>query len=74
VKIQFFAREHPPPHFHAVIAEHRAQIEIATLEVIDGRLPRANLKTVLAWASERQELLMSAWEAVQAKQHPGKIE
>ena len=23
VKIQFFAREHPPPHFHAVFAEYR---------------------------------------------------
>jgi Domain of unknown function (DUF4160) len=31
VKIQFFAQEHPPPHFHAVFAEHRAQIDIRFL-------------------------------------------
>jgi hypothetical protein len=31
VKIQFFAQEHPPPHFHAVFAEYRAQIDIRSL-------------------------------------------
>jgi hypothetical protein len=31
VKIQFYAREHPPAHFHAVFAEYRAQIGIASL-------------------------------------------
>ena len=41
VKIQFFAREHPSPHFHAVIAEYRAQIQISTMTVINGRLPPA---------------------------------
>jgi hypothetical protein len=24
VKVQFYAQEHPPPHFHAVFAEYRA--------------------------------------------------
>jgi hypothetical protein len=33
VKIQLFAQEHPPPHFHAVFAEYRAQIDIASLEI-----------------------------------------
>jgi hypothetical protein len=50
VKIQFFAREHPPPHFHAVSAEHRAQIDIETLRVLKGKLPPAILSKVLSWA------------------------
>jgi hypothetical protein len=33
VKIQFYAAEHPPPHFHAVFAEYRASIGIADLRV-----------------------------------------
>jgi hypothetical protein len=36
VKIQFFAIEHPPPHFHAVFAEYRAQIEINSLRILKG--------------------------------------
>jgi hypothetical protein len=74
VKIQFFAREHPPPHFQAVYAEHRAQIDIASLKVIEGRLPRAKLRVVVSWAETRQEALERAWNAVVAKRKPEKIE
>jgi len=74
VKIQFFAREHPPPHFHAVIAEYRAQIDIASLAVIRGQLPPAKLRTVVSWATARQVALMNTWNAVQAKQPPERIE
>ena len=74
VKIQFFLREHPPPHFHAVIAEFRAQIEVASLTVINGRLPPAKLRLVIDWASQRQEALMTAWDAVLAKKLPEKIQ
>lgn len=31
VKIQFYANEHPPPHFHAEFAEHRGVIDIESL-------------------------------------------
>ena len=31
VKIVFYANEHPPAHFHAVIAEHRAVVDIVGL-------------------------------------------
>jgi hypothetical protein len=42
VKIQFYAQEHPPPHFHAIFAEHRAQIEIETLRVLKAASPARN--------------------------------
>jgi Domain of unknown function (DUF4160) len=73
VKIQFFAREHPPPHFHAVFAEHRAQIRIDSLGVLKGRLPRAKLRAVVSWAETRGEALQRVWEDVQAKRKPEKI-
>jgi hypothetical protein len=73
VKIQFFAREHPPPHFHAVFAEYRAQIEIATLQVIKGSLPPNKLRTVISWAQARQGALKIAWDAVSAKRKPERI-
>ncbi len=73
VKIQFFAREHPPPHFHAVFAEYRAQIDIRSLHVLRGSLPPAKLAAVVSWAETRREALMSAWDAALAKQKPEKI-
>jgi hypothetical protein len=73
VKIQFFPREHPPPHFHAVFAEYRAQIDIASLTVLKGHLPRAKLRVVVDWAEPRRDALGDAWEAVMAKRKPEKI-
>jgi Domain of unknown function (DUF4160) len=73
VKIQFYPKEHPPPHFHAVFAEHRAQIDIASLTIIKGHLPRAKLRVVVSWAVTRREALERAWDAVMAKQKPERI-
>ena len=38
--------EHNPPHFHALYAEYEALINIQTLEVIEGILPRRPLALV----------------------------
>jgi hypothetical protein len=73
VKIQFFAQEHPPPHFHCAYAEHRAQIEIGSLKVMNGALPRTKLAAVISWASSRQDVLHTTWLAVLSQQKPEKI-
>jgi len=72
-KIQFFAQEHPPPHFHVALAEYRAQIDIRSLQVLNGNLPAAKLRAVISWAETRKAALMNAWEAVEAKRLPEKI-
>jgi Domain of unknown function (DUF4160) len=36
VKIVFYANEHPPAHFHAVIAEHRAVVDIVGVKINCG--------------------------------------
>jgi hypothetical protein len=38
-----FWRDHAPPHFHALYAEHEALIKIQTLEDIEGSLTRRAL-------------------------------
>jgi hypothetical protein len=73
VKIQFFAREHHPPHFHAVFAEHRAQIEIGSFRVLRGGLPRTKLAAVISWARPRQPVLQHVWNLTVAKRKPEKI-
>ncbi len=71
--IQMFWREHAPPHFHVLYAEYEAEIDIRTLEVLRGRLPRRALALVLEWAAEHRNELMEDWALCQAKQLPKKI-
>jgi hypothetical protein len=73
VKIQIYAQEHPPPHFHAVFAERRVQVEIGSLRVMNGGLPRRKLALVLSWAGSRQEALLGAWEKIASGSRPEKI-
>ena len=45
--IRMFFEEHAPPHFHAQYGEHKAAINILTLEIIEGQLPRRASNLVL---------------------------
>jgi len=73
--IQMFWQEHPPPpHFHALYAEYEALINIHTLEVEKGFLPKRAMVLVLEWASEHRAELMEAWNQCAQMQSPQKIE
>jgi hypothetical protein len=74
VKIEVYFDDHPPPHFHARYAEFLVQIEMATLEIIKGSLPRPQLRTVQNWAKPRRDALHAAWNACRAGDNPGSIE
>jgi hypothetical protein len=73
IKITFYYDEHPPMHFHAKFAENEAMIDIETLKPLKGRLPRPQLRKVIAWARPRQELLRKAWSICQGDGNLGKI-
>lgn len=49
-KIDFYYNDHVPPHFHVHYAEYEVLIEISTLEVLRGSLPKKKLKKILEWA------------------------
>ncbi len=74
IVIQMFWKEHPPPHFHALYAEHEAVINIQTLDVTKGFLPRRAMVMVLEWASEHRNELMEAWNQCAHMQTPQKID
>lgn len=40
IVIEMFWREHGPPHFHATYAEHEAVIDLESLDIIRGHLPK----------------------------------
>ena len=45
--IRMHYNDHDPPHFHAVYVENEALINIDTLAVVRGELPRRALALVL---------------------------
>lgn len=51
VKIDIYAREHMPPHFHAIYAEHEMLVEIVTLGIYSGWLPPKQHRLIIRWAA-----------------------
>ena len=73
IVIQMFWNEHAPPHFHCKYGEFDAIINIRTLELSEGKLPRRALNLVLDWAELHQAELLEDWELCEAKQQPKPI-
>jgi hypothetical protein len=73
ILIQMFWQEHGPPHFHALYGEFEALIDIRSLDVLRGSLPRRALSLVKEWATLHQEELMEDWSLCETKQRPFKI-
>jgi hypothetical protein len=62
IAIQMFWRDHAPPHFHALYAEHEALIDLRDLRIIRGALPRRAQALVLEWAGVHRDELMEDWK------------
>lgn len=73
ILIQMFWDEHAPPHFHASYGEFKATVDIRTLSISEGSLPRRATELVLDWAELHQAELMEDWNLCQAKQQPRPI-
>jgi len=52
IVIQMFWREHAPPHFHAMYGDAEVLIDIRTLEVLKGNLPKRAQALALEWAAQ----------------------
>lgn len=74
IMIQMFWGDHAPPHFHAVYGEYEIIIDIRTLEIMKGFMPRRALALVLEWASLHREQLMEDWKLCETKQSLMSIE
>lgn len=74
ILIQMFYNDHAPPHFHARYAEYQGIIDINTLKMLEGDLPRRALGLVLDWAELHQDELLADWGLCTKRQRPNKIE
>lgn len=55
ILIQMFWDDHAPPHFHALFAEYEVIVNIKTLKVMRGEMPRWALSLVLEWVNEHRD-------------------
>jgi hypothetical protein len=72
--IALYYNEHNPPHFHAKYGEFQAEIEISTLQILNGDLPKHAKNMVLEWANEHSEELMQDWNLARQKSELKAIE
>jgi hypothetical protein len=68
--IQMFFKDHAPPHFHVRYAEHKAIIDIQTLGIIEGKLPRRALSLILDWTELHRDELLENWQLCQELKNP----
>ena len=73
ILIRMFFNDYAPPHFHVQYAEHKATVDIQTLIVLSGQLPRRAQELVLDWAALHQEELLNDWRLCMEKQQPNAI-
>jgi Domain of unknown function (DUF4160) len=57
-KIYVYPNDHVPPHVHGIYAEHEAVIAIATLNLLNGFLPKTQLYAVLNYVQENESELL----------------
>ena len=74
IVIRMFFNDHAPAHFHASYGEQEALIEIETLAVYRGELPRRAMALVLEWAMLHRQDLRRDWELTRAGQAPEDVE
>ena len=74
ILIQMFWTEHRPPHFHAIYAGVDIEVDIQTLQVLNGTLSRQVLALILKWAALHQEELMENWKLCEKKERPRRIQ
>lgn len=61
LKIQIFADDHNPPHFHVVTPDREALVRISDLSILAGSLTGREYKAAVAWAAAHREELEDEW-------------
>lgn len=67
IVIRMYYDEHAPPHFHAMYNNDEVIIEIETLKICSGHVPRRALALILEWAAAHRRELTRNWKL--AREH-----
>ena len=67
-------KQHHQPHIHARYQDCEAVVAIPSGEVLDGHLPPAKMRVLLAWVEIHQDELLADWQLAVGGQQPYKID
>jgi hypothetical protein len=67
-------RRHKQPHIHAKFQDLEAVLSIPSGKVLEGRLPAAKMRLVLAWIEIHKDELLADWHLAATGQQPYQIE
>lgn len=67
ITIRMYNGDHNPPHFHACYQGDEAEFDFDG-NIIKGKLPRKQIKLILAWAELHKEELLANWELIKSKE------
>ena len=62
IVIRMYYNDHAPPHFHAYYGGNSATIDIETLEILEGKLPRRALSLIKEWGDMHRDELVADWQ------------
>ncbi len=69
-----FFNDHNPPHFHAEYQDQEAIIDIHSLQILKGSLPKRARMMVVEWALEHREELLANWNKARIPEPLDKIQ
>lgn len=64
-RLQLREKDHEPMHVHLVGGEVNAKINLSSLEVVSGSVPRDLWIEVRSWLVEHQDALIKEWKSWQ---------
>jgi predicted esterase len=70
----FDNKQHKMPHIHAQYGDEEAVVSIPEGNILEGTLPSAKLKLVLAWIEIHKEELLANWRLATEGQQVFKID
>jgi hypothetical protein len=62
IEIYIYYQDLQPPHCHAIYGENEMLVGIDAVQILSGRLPRAQERLVIDWAQRRQQELVADWQ------------
>jgi hypothetical protein len=67
-------KRHKKPHVHAKYQDHEVVLSLPDGKVLEGELPPAKMRLLLAWVEIHKDELLADWELAVSGQQPYKIE
>lgn len=58
----FDNKQHQSPHFHAKYGEYTAVFGLPQGKLIEGKMPRKQMKLIAAWVELHRDELVADWE------------